>query len=102
MGLRGAQIADYFWGCLGGHFRKRLTFESASGVRQMAPRMEGGHHPIPESPDKANRWRTGKSTPEDGVVGFDLDKPFNLFKNFDLSSPLQWGNSTCHIPIVGA
>lgn len=79
MGLREAQIADYFWGSLGGRFRKRLTFESASGVRQMAPCMDGGHQSVPESPDRANRWRTGKSTQEDGVVGFGLDKPFNLF-----------------------
>ena len=89
MGLKDAQIADYFWGCLGGCFRKRLTFELASRLRQITLPMEGGHHAVSKSPGRTNRWTTSKSTEKDVVVGFGLDKPFNLFKNFDLPSPLQ-------------
>lgn len=42
MGLRDAQIAHDFWGCLGGCFRKRMTFKLASRLKQMTLPKEGG------------------------------------------------------------
>jgi hypothetical protein len=44
IGLRGAQIKDYFWVCLGGCLQKRVEFELVESEVDALPSI--GHLPI--------------------------------------------------------